>query len=69
MNAILANKILREIIYELGNKSTIHKVHESLINMPLGEFDADKQTKEENSQLLAMESSFGRGNIYHIEEQ
>lgn len=33
-----AHKILREIIYELENKSTIHKVHESLIHMPLGEF-------------------------------
>lgn len=33
------HKFLREKSFmELENKSTIHKVHESLINMPLGEF-------------------------------
>lgn len=69
MNAILVNKILREIIYELVNKSTIHKVHESLINMPLGEFDADKQKKEEKQPTISNGKFFRKGNIYHIEEQ
>ena len=42
MDGKFSKQILKEIIYELKYKSTIHKVHESLINMPLGEFDADK---------------------------